>query len=383
MKICLIANPHSIFIKRWAKFYSQHEHEVHIIYIDRLQNIRKKISVPGAYVHKVYFLTFLFLDLQFVSNYLQLLRLLRKIKPDILHVHILSYHSWLATLTGFHPMIVSAWGTDIYIEAKTMKKNRKWVLKTIDEADLITTTSKTLKKQIIDNFEIDPKKVNNFYWGQDLNTYKHGYESEVQDLRKRYGLRPDNFIVLSSRNMKPSYGIHYIIRTIPLVIKKRKNVKFIFLRGYGIDKYVEELKELIKELNIEKYVIFIPEFLNDQHLAALNNLADVVISLPDSDQLSGAVKEAIACGDIPIVQDLEVYHELIEDGKNGFLVDRNDLKEVSQKIIYCIDNHPKLKEEFSKINRRILEETSDWNKNSKSMLELYQKIIRSVKKHEN
>ena len=74
MRICLIANPHSIFIKRWAKLYSQYNHEVHIIYIDRLQNLRKKVSVPGATVHKVYFLTFIFLDLQFAFNYLQLLR---------------------------------------------------------------------------------------------------------------------------------------------------------------------------------------------------------------------------------------------------------------------------------------------------------------------
>jgi glycosyltransferase involved in cell wall biosynthesis len=277
-------------------------------------------------------------------------------------------------------MIVSAWGTDIYTEAKILKKNRKWVIKTMNEADIITSTSKTLKKHIIDNFEIDKNKAINFYWGQDLGTYKRGYESEVSKLREKYGLRPDTFIVLSSRNMKPSYGIHYIIKVIPKVIKNRKNVNFIFLRGYGIDEYVVELKELIKKLEIEDRVIFIPEFLNDHELAALNNLADVVISLPESDQLSSAVKEAMACGAIPMVHDLKVYHELIEDGQNGFLVNRNDLKDLSQKIIYCIDNHLKLKEEFAKINREILEETSDWEKNSKSILELYKNLIKSFKK---
>jgi glycosyltransferase involved in cell wall biosynthesis len=71
------------------------------------------------------------------------------------------------------------------------------------------------------------------------------------------------------------------------------------------------------------------------------------------------------------------FCELIEDGKNGFLVDRENLKDVAQRIIYCIDNHPELKEKLAKINREILEKTSDWAKNSKAMLRLYEKMIRN------
>lgn len=380
MRICLIANPNSIFIKRWAKVYANQNHEVHIIYIDKLQNVTKRISVPGAVVHRVYFITFILLELQTFFNYLQLTRLLKKIKPDILHVHILSYHSWLAALSGFHPMIASAWGSDIYIEAKTMKKNRKWVLYTLEKADLITTTSKTLKDEILANFNVNPKKITRFYWGQNLKTFKRDYEKEVGELRTKYNIRPDTFVVLSSRNMKPSYGIHKIIQLIPMIIRKRKNIKFIFLQGYGISEYVKELKKSISELKLDNHIIFISDFLNDTEFAVINNLADVVITMPDSDQLSSAIKEAMACGVIPIVQDLKVYHELIEDGKNGFLVNRNNLEDVSKRIIYCIDNHPELKEKFAKINRKILEETSDWDKNSKSMLEVYENILKSKNK---
>jgi glycosyltransferase involved in cell wall biosynthesis len=319
MRICIISNPNSIFIKRWAEFYASNNHEVHIIHVDSIKNISKKVSVPGAKIHRIFFLTFILLNLQTILNLIQLLWILKKVKPDILHAHILTYPSYLAVLTGFHPIIASAWGSDIYIEAKTQKENRFWVLTTLEKADLITTTSKTLKRHIIDNFNVPSKKVTRFYWGQDLKTFKRGYEKEVQEFRKKYGLRSDTFVVLSSRNMKPSYYIRDIIKCIPDVLKKRKNVKFIFLRGYSIDEYVIELKKLISELKLEKHVIFIDEFLDPGDLAAVNNLADVVISLPSSDQLSGSIKEAMACGAIPISQDLEVYHELIEDGKNGFL----------------------------------------------------------------
>ena len=100
-----------------------------------------------------------------------------------------------------------------------------------------------------------------------------------------------------------------------------------------------------------------------------------MISLPISDQFSGALKEAMACSAIPLIHDLEVYHEHLEDGKNGFFIDRENPAEVAKKIIYCIDHHPELKEKIGKINRKILEEKSDWNKNKKLMLGIYKKIL--------
>ncbi len=376
MKICLIANPRSVLIKRWVEYYISQNHEIHVIYFDSLKSIKEKISIPGCRIHKVMFFSYLLLDLQLPLNYLQLLRLLKKIKPDILHAHYLSYHAWLGALAGFHPLIVTAWGSDIYIEAQKSKKIRQWVSHTFEKADLITTTSKSLKKYLMKNYKIESKKIIRFYWGQDLEIFKKDYDNEIMKLRKKYNLGKNIFIVLSNRNMKPLYGIDYIIRCIPDVIKKEKNVKFIFLRGSGFKDYEKQLKSLVKELKVEKYTIFIAEFLSQKEFAVINNLADVVISLPVSDQISGAVKEAMACGAIPILQDLECYHEQIEDRKHGYYVDREKSKEVAKRIIYCINHHPELKQRFAKTNRKMLEKESDWNKNKKLMLKLYSKVLK-------
>jgi glycosyltransferase involved in cell wall biosynthesis len=290
-----------------------------------------------------------------------------------------TYHAWIAAKTGFHPMIVSAWGSDIYSDAEKSKKYRGWVEEAFTEADMILTTSKTLRNFISKHYSIKPGKIMRFYWGQDLEIFKTGSKFEVEKFKQEHGINAEDFVVLSSRNMKPLYGIKDIIEIIPLIIKKKSNVKFIVLRGYGEEEYINQLKALINKLGIEEYVVFIDKLLSTKELAVVNNVADLVITLPSYDQTSSAVKEAMACGAIPLVNDLEVYHEIVENGRNGFLVDKANKTEVAQRIIYCIDNHPELKNKFSKINRELLEQESDWNKNNKLMLKIYEEIIEKMK----
>jgi len=376
MKICLLANPKSIFIKNWSEFYSKGNNEVHIIYLDRILAPINKISTPGVFFHRIRLFSFTLLNLQSFYNYLQLRRLLYKIKPDILHVHYISYHAWLAALSGFHPLVVSAYGSDIYIEAEESMRHRNWVKYVFKTADLITTTSKTLRKYIIEKYKVNKNKIVNFYWGLNLKLFKKNYNNEVKKLRRKYNLGKETFVILSSRHMKPLYGIHYIIESIPEVVNKRKNVKFILLRGSSVKEYEQQLRDQIKDLNIENFVIFISEYLSPKDMAVYNNLADIIISTPISDQFSEAILEGMACGAIPIVNNLDVYTEHLEDGKNGFFVDREKPKDIAKKIIYCIDNHTKLKEKFAKINRKILEEENDWDKNSKIMIQHYNKLIK-------
>jgi glycosyltransferase involved in cell wall biosynthesis len=285
----------------------------------------------------------------------------------------------VAASLDIHPLLASAWGGDIYIDAKNSNRSRNWVDYTFKRADKIITTSKTLRKFILKNYDVQPERIMSFYWGQDLELYKIGYTSEVKKLRKQLGISDDDFVILSSRNMRPPYGIHYIVKAIPEVLKKKKNVKFIFLAGLGFEDYINEIKSQIKDMNAEKNTIFISKFLSQKELVVYNNLADAVISLPVSDQLSNAIKEGMACGAVPIIRDLEVYHELIKDGKNGFLVNREDTTEVAKRIIYCIDNHPELKNKMARLNREKLEAESDWNKNKKLMLKIYLEILNHSK----
>ena len=53
----------------------------------------------------------------------ELKRLIKKEKPDIVHAHYATSYGLVAALAGFHPLIISVWGSDVYEFPKQSKIN--------------------------------------------------------------------------------------------------------------------------------------------------------------------------------------------------------------------------------------------------------------------
>jgi hypothetical protein len=91
---------------------------------------------------------------------LEITRLIKKIRPDIIHAHYIAHFGILAglysRLSGFKPIVLTAWGSDILIEAKGLKK---WLVKyVLKEVDLITCDGENSKEAMI-NLGANPKKI--------------------------------------------------------------------------------------------------------------------------------------------------------------------------------------------------------------------------------
>ena len=56
--------------------------------------------------------------------------------------------------------------------------------------------------------------------------------------------------------------------------------------------------------------------------------------------------EALSCGLVPIVNDVDGQREIIKDGFNGFLIKPHDIKSIEEKILLLINN-PDLKNKMS------------------------------------
>ena len=50
---------------------------------------------------------------------------LRRIKPDVLHVHdMTSGFGWTARISGFHPYVITTWGSDVYLRIPGSRTSR-------------------------------------------------------------------------------------------------------------------------------------------------------------------------------------------------------------------------------------------------------------------
>ena len=145
-----------------------------------------------------------------------------------------------------------------------------------------------------------------------------------------------------------------IIKSIPLVLKKIKNIKYIIPVGtFGGDKdYLKKINKLINNLDLRGYVE-LPQSLEVEDMPAFHNLADIAISIPSSDSFPSFLHEAMACKVASIVSDLPAVTEFL---KNKITIEVNILDDFK---IESIEN------EFKHVILNIINNSKDaFNENS-------------------
>lgn len=364
MKLSILGDAKSIHVQKWAKWFAKRGHEVHLI-------SSKNSDIEGV---KLHFVEINHLYIGFPYHVFRIKNLIKKINPDIVHSHYITGYGWLGAFSFFKQFVLSVWGSDVFYDAKNSLLKKIMANICLKRADVINTTSKQMANFINKEYSIKKDKIKTFSWGIDLKLFKKPNENEREKLKETLKIEKNSFVILSNRHIKENYNIKTIIDAIPKIIERHKNVIFIFIRGYGSQKYEEELKNLAKNLNVEKNVLFIPKFITPEKMTEYLKISDIFISIPSSDQLSSSVLEGMSCGCIPILSNLEVYKERVVDGKNGFLIPI-DVEILAEKIIYCIE-HKEIKDKFYEINKKIIEENEDWEKNAENMEKIYEELLK-------
>jgi D-inositol-3-phosphate glycosyltransferase len=87
-----------------------------------------------------------------------------------------------------------------------------------------------------------------------------------------------------------------------------------------------------------------------------------------------AAIEAMACGTPVIATDVDALRDVVENGVNGFLVKYNDVRALSEKIVYLLKN----KSEQSKLalnGKKKVQTVYNWNKINQDILRIYGKVL--------
>lgn len=362
MKICYLADAGSIHTQRWTKYFAVSGHEVHII------SKRSCQDIEGVKLHLLKRLpeSSVSAALNLLITVAQARRLINDIKPDLLHSHyVLDYGSYGA-FSGFHPFVVSAWGTDVLVvpkKSRFLKALTEYVLK---KADLITCDGENSRSAMID-LGIDGKKMELISHGIDTEEFHPAKRDS--GIRRELGLS-ESQIVISLRNLMPIYDVGSLIRAVPLVSKRVPEAIFL-VAGEGRDRY--SLMKLAEALGVSDRVIFagsIPHEKLPGYLAS----SDVYVSTSISDGgVAVSTLEAMACGLAVVTTDVGDVRNWIKDGENGFVVPTKSPERLAEKIIYLLENTDDLKR-FGTINRSIVEERADYRYEMKRMERIYENL---------
>lgn len=139
-------------------------------------------------------------------------------------------------------------------------------------------------------------------------------DEEIQDKREDEGYLCDDFICICTGELNKNKNQKRLIEMIPKILVHIPNFKLL-LAGNGPER--ENLINLAKELNVEKYIQFLGYRTDLENYVAI---ADVAISVSIREGLGINLIEAMACGKPVIGSDNRGHREFIRNGENGFIV---------------------------------------------------------------
>ncbi|MBZ4646711.1 MAG: glycosyl transferase [Clostridia bacterium] len=161
------------------------------------------------------------------------------------------------------------------------------------------------------------KKVNGV--GIDLNKFKPQTPKKKIELRKEYGYRDTDFILIYVAEM--SYRKHQdlLINAVNILKNKVPNLKLLLV---GTGNLIKKYKEQTKNLDLEQYIHFLGYRKDVPNLMVI---ADVAVSSSRQEGLPVNVMEAMATGLPLVVTNCRGNRDLVRNGENGYVVGIDDV----------------------------------------------------------
>ena len=371
LRLCYISNPNLIHTRRWISWFAQHGHTVCLLADVPLKEVWSDVQVID--LSKIFYARFV----RFPIWTAWLRNFLREWRPDILHAHRINSAGWVAAACGFHPYVVTPWGTDIFVQPHHSLIARILARYTLRHADLITTLSLAMDIQAI-QLGARPNTLRRVQFGVELDTFKPGLTTsqESLDLRKSLSLSENARVVLSPRAVTPLYNLDIIMKSIPLVRERVPEAIFIFL-DYNTDvDYKKQLDMISKELGLDAVIRWLPPTRSRTEMAKLYRLSEVVVSVPSTDGTPISVLEAMACGKPVVCTDLLPLREFIISGENGWLVPVCQTSPLAEAILMLL-TQPEQANEFGRKAYKVVAEKANREVEMQRMEAIYQHLTAS------
>jgi glycosyltransferase involved in cell wall biosynthesis len=194
---------------------------------------------------------------------------------------------------------------------------------------------------------------------------------DVSRIRKELNLSPDCFVVITLGRFSEEKGFEYFLQAAEKVSKLIKNICFLLVGYGGLEK---KLNQRIIELGLQDKCRLIVDPKRAKEYLYIGDLF-VLPSLREGQSI--VTYEAMAAGLPVIASRLDGIRDIIEDGRNGILIEPKDSLTMAEKIVYLYNN-PLTRQKFITFGKEKIK-----NFDIKKNLEEFEDLIRSLTTNEN
>ena len=290
----------------------------------------------------------------------RLRRLIRELKPDLVHALRIPYEGMLAAdAYADVPLVVSVWGNDFTLHAPSnwlMAHYTSWAMQVAEGLHADCQRDIRLAKK----------------WGYDplrptlVTPGNGGIRSDVFHRPEKPVEQP---IVINPRGFRTYIRNDVFFHAIPRVLAVQPSARFLCVAMAG----EPQALKTVRELGIERSVELLPA-VSPADMAAAFRRAQILVSLGVHDGTPNTLLEGMACGCLPVAGDLESIREWIRHGKNGLLVDPTDPGSVANAILEGLENK-NLRREAAGINQELILERAEYESCMSAAEHFYRRVI--------
>jgi glycosyltransferase involved in cell wall biosynthesis len=292
--------------------------------------------------------------------------IIEEIKPDLIHAMRIPYEGMLAARAKPKmPLVVSVWGNDFTLHAKSNLFVAMATRRTMQAADALhSDTQRDLR--LASSYGFDEKKPGLVIPGNGgiRSEIFYPLPDETDEGKTVARLR-----VINPRGLRAYVRNDVFFQAIPKVLVQRPEVRFYCPSMEG----EPEAQRWVDKLGIGDYVSLMPK-LRPRALADSYHSAQVMVSPSTHDGTPNSLLEAMACGTFPVCGDLESIREWITHGENGLLVDPTSPKLLSDAIVWALKDNA-MRKRAAKINAQIVAERADYKQNMEQAEIFYQTLL--------
>ncbi|HEY7268711.1 MAG TPA: glycosyltransferase [Dehalococcoidia bacterium] len=283
-------------------------------------------------------------------------RLVRERAPDVLHALHLTSYGFLGALSGYHPYVISAWGTDI-LEAPHLTPLHNWLTKySLARADEITATGDDLALQTQRYVPVG-KLVHSVPYGVDLSAFV--------PVERLASPKP---VVGTAARLSGEKGVEYLLDAFDRLDLCDNAV--LRIAGDGPERAKLEARAQTSgwgdSVRFEGWLDHerLPEFLRSLDMFVLPSLYE---------GFGVAAVEASACG-LPVVASrINGIPDVVVDGETGILVPPKDPDALASAIESLVHD-PERRKAMGEAGRAFVASRYNWAQNMAGLEAIYESL---------
>ena len=328
MKVCFIADADSIHTRRWVAPLLESGVQAQVISYKRINqpwpevdliDLTRKTGVKKA---------------RFLAWGLWLRRFLRQHPPDVLHAHQVSGAGWLGAMAGYHPFVVSAWGSDLLVEPNKSRFRRRLVTTVLRTCDRLVVPAPLMLGAARD-LGLSEDHIALIPWGIEAELFRSTPEDRLET-RAALGIDPSLPVVFSPRGIAPVYNHDTVLLAAKSLAEQGQTVVVLLLRFNVDHSTLQSLEQLIARLGLEQTVRWLDPQTSLTSMAKLYRMSDVVVSIPSSEGYGFTVYEAMSCGCPAVITDLPLFATEMAHGVHVLKTPVRDVEKTAEALAHLL-----------------------------------------------